>query len=177
MIPIFILEPNQNQARPDQTQNGFDSSKMIWFQTNCILASTDLSVIKSPGKIKAKFLNISESRSGCQTPSLNFSYFSHFGGNFNILGIKKQVLELKNTLVSLAEAVGLQKGKAQKREAEGLQRGLNAPPQSSARSRLFVAPCQNILVFRFILKYLIVDYGILGYLIVYCGILWYIILL
>ena len=68
MIPIFILEPNQNQARPDQTQNGFDSSKMIWFQTNCILASTDLSVIKTSGKIQAMFLTRSKSRLGCTTP-------------------------------------------------------------------------------------------------------------
>ena len=44
------------------------------------------------------------------TVSRNFSYFSHFGGNFNMLGIKKHVLELKNSFISLAEALGLQKG-------------------------------------------------------------------
>ena len=33
--------------------------------------------------------------------SRNFGYFSHFGANFNMLGIKKHVLEPRNSLVML----------------------------------------------------------------------------
>ena len=37
-------------------------------------------------------------------------YFSHVWANFNMLGIKKHVLELRNSLVVLGEAIGLKKG-------------------------------------------------------------------
>merc|ERR1711954_356338 len=42
--------------------------------------------------------------------SRNLDYFSHFWANFNMLGIKKHVLELRNSLVVLGEAIGLKKG-------------------------------------------------------------------
>ena len=42
--------------------------------------------------------------------SHNFGYLSRFWANFNMLDIKRNVLELRNSLVVLAEAVGLQKG-------------------------------------------------------------------
>ena len=42
--------------------------------------------------------------------SRNLGYFSHFWANFNMLGIKKHVLELRYSLVVLGEAIGLEKG-------------------------------------------------------------------
>merc|ERR1712081_15998 len=53
--------------------------------------------------------------------SRNLDYFRHFWANFNMLGIKKHILKLRNSLMVLGEAIGL------KEEAEGLQMGLKAP--------------------------------------------------
>ena len=44
------------------------------------------------------------------TISCNFGYFSHFWANINMLGIKKHVLELRNSFVVLVEAIGLPEG-------------------------------------------------------------------
>ena len=79
-----------------------------------------------------------------------------------MFGIKKHILELKNSFVSLAEAIGLQKGPKALKKAKGLPRGPKAHQQPIPRGTLFGPMCQNILVFRYILKYLLVDYGILG---------------
>ena len=58
-----------------------------------------------------------------------------------MFGIKKHVPELKNSLVVLAEAMGLQMGlKAPKKRPKAVQ-----PP--SARARLFDATRQNNLVY------------------------------
>ena len=42
--------------------------------------------------------------------SRNLGYFSHFWANLNMLAIKKYVLQLRNSLVVLVEAAGLQTG-------------------------------------------------------------------
>ena len=40
--------------------------------------------------------------------SHNLGYFGHFWANFNMLGIKKHVLQLRNSLVVLGEVIGHQ---------------------------------------------------------------------
>ena len=39
-----------------------------------------------------------------------FGYFGHFLTSFNMLGIKKDILQLRNSLMVLGEAIGRQKG-------------------------------------------------------------------
>ena len=63
-----------------------------------------------------------------------------------MLGVKKHILKLTNSLVILAEAVGLKKGLEAPKKAKGLQRGPKAPQQPSARARIFGTMLQNILV-------------------------------
>jgi len=61
-------------------------------------------------------------------------YFSHFWANFNMLGIKKHILELRNSLVVLGEAIGLKKGlKAPKKRPKASKRG-RRPPKALRRS-------------------------------------------
>ena len=67
--------------------------------------------------------------------SRNFGYFSHFWANFNMLGIKKHLLELRNSLVVLAEAVGL------KIVPQALQR---RPKASRRARRLLMSPLQEL---------------------------------
>merc|ERR1711954_17495 len=56
--------------------------------------------------------------------SRNLDYFSYFWANFNMLGIKKHILKLRNSLVVLGEAIGLKKGpKAQKKRPKASKRG------------------------------------------------------
>ena len=66
--------------------------------------------------------------------SRNLDYFSHFWANFNMLGIKKHILELRNSLVVLGEAIGLKKGpKAPKKRPKASKRG-RRPPKALRRS-------------------------------------------
>ena len=76
-ITVFSLgpgpRPRPRPADPEMIiQNSSDSSsELYWFQPVCIWASTDLSVMKTSGKIQARLLTISKSRSRCQTPVRN----------------------------------------------------------------------------------------------------------
>ena len=66
--------------------------------------------------------------------SHNLGFFSHFWANFNMLGIKKLILELRNSLVVLGEAIGLKKGpKAPKKRPKASKRG-RRPPKALRRS-------------------------------------------
>merc|ERR1711954_288967 len=66
--------------------------------------------------------------------SHNLGYFSHFWANFNMLGIKKHILELRNSLVVLGEARGLKKGpKAPKKRPKASKLG-RRPPKALRRS-------------------------------------------
>ena len=81
--------------------------------------------------------------------SQNFGYLSRFWANFNMLGIKKYVLELRNSLVVLAEAIGLQKGpdapKKRLKASKGVQRPSSSPLQELD---FFGTAHQNILDFQ-----------------------------
>merc|ERR1712082_47101 len=64
----------------------------------------------------------------------NFGYFSHFWANFYMLGIKMHILELRNSLVVLGEAIGLKKGpKAPKKRPKASIQG-QTPPKALRRS-------------------------------------------
>ena len=66
--------------------------------------------------------------------SRNLGYLSYFWANFNMLGIKKHLLELRNSLVVLGEAIGLKKGlKAPKKRPKASKRG-RRPPKALRRS-------------------------------------------
>ena len=66
--------------------------------------------------------------------SHNLGYFGHFWANFSMLGIKKHVLKLTNSLVVLEEVIGLKKGpKAPKKRPKASKMG-RRPPRALRRS-------------------------------------------
>merc|ERR1711954_113983 len=66
--------------------------------------------------------------------SRNLDYFSHFWASFNMLGIIKHILELRNSLVVLGEAIGFKKGpKAPKKRPKASRRG-RRPSKALCRS-------------------------------------------
>ena len=69
--------------------------------------------------------------------SHNFGYLSRFWANFNMLGIKKNVLELRNSLVVLAEAVGLQKGPEAPKKGQRSPKGAESPSAALCKSWTF----------------------------------------
>ena len=77
--------------------------------------------------------------------SRNLGYFSHFWANFNMLGIKRHILELRNSLVVLGEAIGLKKGpKAPKKRPKASKRGRRPlKPSAGARIRGAWAPLSS----------------------------------
>ena len=75
----------------------------------------------------------------CTQFSRNFGYFSHYWANFNMFGIKKYVLKLRNSLVVLTEALGLMMGpQAQKRRQKASIWG-QRPPNSPSKELNFLA--------------------------------------
>ena len=66
--------------------------------------------------------------------SRNLDYFSPLWANSNMLGIKKHLLELRNSLVVLGEAIGLKKGpKAPNKRPKASKQG-RMPPKALRRS-------------------------------------------
>merc|ERR1711954_60985 len=66
--------------------------------------------------------------------SCNLDYFSHFWANFNMLGIKKHILELRNSLVVLGEAIGLKKGPKTTKKRPKASKWGQRPPKALRRS-------------------------------------------
>merc|ERR1711954_397807 len=77
--------------------------------------------------------------------SRNLDYFSHFWVNFNMLGIKKHILKLRNSLVVLGETIGLKKGPKPQRRGRRPPNGAKGPlkPSTGARIRGVWAPLSS----------------------------------
>ena len=63
-----------------------------------------------------------------------------------MLGIKKHVLELTNSLVALAEAIGLQKGPKAPKKRRKASKGSGRPPKSPLQEVDFLA--QRVKIFK-----------------------------
>ena len=69
-----------------------------------------------------------------------------------MLGIKKHVLKLRNSLVLLAEVIGLQKGLKAPKKSKRFWKGVKGLQDTSARARRFGAMCQIILIGKIMIK-------------------------
>ena len=88
--------------------------------------------------------------------SHNFGFLSHFWANFNMLGIKKSVLELRNSLMVLAEAVLLQKGPEAPKKGQRLPKGAESPSAALCKGWTFwcnapkYSSVKHIMIVKFI---------------------------